>query len=685
MSSRIRSIRRRRALVLAGSVMVGLGPGLVAGDVATAPPAAAAGQARGIDVANYQHPNGAGIDWNAVRGSGIEFAFIKATEGPVRCTGNYYTNSWLRRDWNDSAAAGLYRGAYHFARPGDINSAINQARYFVNAVGPMNRANDLPPVLDLEANCGLDANQMVAWTRAWVDEVTRLTGRDPIIYSGYYFWKDYMGNTAAFSNLPFWIATYGPRPLVPPVWSNYTFWQYSSSGQVPGINGAVDMNLFSGSGDQLSRLTVANASSPFGAFDGVSGGRGTVQVGGWAADPDGPAPIQVHVYVDGVARMAVNADQYRPDVGAAFPAAGPGHGFNATLTNVVGGDHQVCVYGINAGPGFNNLVGCKSTSVAHTEPLGVFDTATGGFRDAHVTGWAFDPDTGGSIPVHVYVDGVIRLATQADRPRFDVAAAIPGVNGYHGFDVSVPDVGPGRHTVCTYGINVAGYGDNMTLGCKDISVLGGNPIGGIFNVTMSPGTMRIKGWALDSNTPASIPVHVYVDGRVQGVPATGNVPEVGNYFVPYGPNHGFDLTWPGIGAGTHTVCAYAISVTGGPNTPIGCQAFPIFAGSPLGFLDGAAGGPGSLTVQGWTIDPDTTQSAVVHVYVDGVPRQAVAANGQRPDVAVNSSLNGYGIDHGYATTITGLAPGDHTACTYGINVSGGGNNVLLGCRAFRSY
>src|SRR3954469_23774661 len=187
--TRRRSSRRsgRRMLALAGTVLLGVVPALTACTAPPPPPTPPGSQARGIDVSNYQLPGNAPIDWGTVRGSGIEFAFIKATEGPVGCGGGYYTNNWARRDLAESAAAGLYRGAYHFARPGDINSAVNQARYFVNAVGPVNGPRDLPPVLDIESSCGLGPADLAAFARAWVDEVRALTGRTPIVYTYYYF------------------------------------------------------------------------------------------------------------------------------------------------------------------------------------------------------------------------------------------------------------------------------------------------------------------------------------------------------------------------------------------------------------------------------------------------------------------------------------------------------------------
>jgi lysozyme len=78
--------------------------------------AARAEAATGPDVSNFQHPNGAAIDWGQVRSAGHTFAFVKASEGPVG-GGGYYTNGWFKSDWAGAGGAGLYRGAYHFARP----------------------------------------------------------------------------------------------------------------------------------------------------------------------------------------------------------------------------------------------------------------------------------------------------------------------------------------------------------------------------------------------------------------------------------------------------------------------------------------------------------------------------------------------------------------------------------------
>jgi len=76
-------------------------------------------------------------------------------------------------------------------------------------------------------------------------------------------------------------------------------------------------------------------------------------------DPDTAGAIGVHVYVDGVLVAAFDAGGDRSDVGDAFAGFGAGHGFDKVFA-VSGGTHDVCVYGINHGPGTNSLLACRA-------------------------------------------------------------------------------------------------------------------------------------------------------------------------------------------------------------------------------------------------------------------------------------------------------------------------------------
>jgi lysozyme len=197
---------------------------------------------RGIDISKWQ----ATINWSAVRNAGTAFAFCKATEGLTEVDPYFTTN------WPQMKSAGLIRGAYHFGRPGA--DAIAQADHFANTVKPIK--GDLPLVLDFEAYDNMTPTQVWAWAQKFVGRVKAKTGKSPIIYTGYYFWKDRAGNPTNNLGCPLWLAAYtsSTDDLIPPAWTTWSFWQYSSTGTVSGVSGHVDRDYFSGSLEQLKAL-----------------------------------------------------------------------------------------------------------------------------------------------------------------------------------------------------------------------------------------------------------------------------------------------------------------------------------------------------------------------------------------------------------------------------------------------
>lgn len=106
---------------------------------------------------------------------------------------------------------------------------------------------------------------------------------------------------------------------------------------------------------------------PFGSLDVAGTIPGGIRVAGWAIDPNSVAPIDVHVYLNGVFAKGGPADVSRPDVEAAYPGFGDLHGFDLTLS-VGAGSHEVCVYSINVGPGSSNpLLGCRPVFIKGKE------------------------------------------------------------------------------------------------------------------------------------------------------------------------------------------------------------------------------------------------------------------------------------------------------------------------------
>jgi len=209
------------------------------------------------------------------------------------------------------------------------------------------------------------------------------------------------------------------------------------------------------------RPVLVPSGSPFGNLEHVGAGPNALDVSGWVIDPDTAASTDVHVYVDGRG-VAVKADGHRPDVGQAYPAFGPEHGFSFRM-GAAPGLHQVCVYGINAGVGGHSLLGCRQVVVPSGPPLGNLELVRPTAGAVNVAGWALDPDSGDPIDVHVYVDSA-GVSVRADRQRGDVGAVFPGYGPNHGFSGRVP-ASPGPHQVCAYAINV-NVGHHTLLGCQ---------------------------------------------------------------------------------------------------------------------------------------------------------------------------------------------------------------------------
>lgn len=213
----------------------------------------ATGWIRGIDVSRFQEK----IGWRAVGETRVRFAFVQASRGsggdcavvPERCgPDEYYVRNYRR-----ARRAGLRVGAYHraFADGHDRASvradALAEARLFVEMVGQLAR-RDLRPALDVEYPFGdLGPRRLRRWIRTWTESVRTALGAQPIIYTNASSWLA-TGDTTEFAlaGSALWVANWNvSSPQVPARnWAGrgWAVWQYTSSGKVSGIRGAVDRN-----------------------------------------------------------------------------------------------------------------------------------------------------------------------------------------------------------------------------------------------------------------------------------------------------------------------------------------------------------------------------------------------------------------------------------------------------------
>src|SRR5215475_7662878 len=195
----------------------------------------------GIDVSKFQGD----IDWNAVANSGVKFAWIKATEGGDR-------DARFQANWEGAKAAGIPHGAYHFVywcRP-----PLEEIQIFEQNAPVEDDA--LPPVLDVEATptsptCHRHLTQdgAIADMQVMLQEMERHYGKRPIIYTTVDFYEAILSD-GAFTDYPIWVRSTKHHPAVKYGSRAWNFWQYQSDGRTPGINGAVDRDVFYGTKEQ---------------------------------------------------------------------------------------------------------------------------------------------------------------------------------------------------------------------------------------------------------------------------------------------------------------------------------------------------------------------------------------------------------------------------------------------------
>ncbi|CAN1556007.1 Acm Lyzozyme M1 (1,4-beta-N-acetylmuramidase) [Rhabdaerophilaceae bacterium] len=191
----------------------------------------------GIDISKWQGE----IDWPEVKRAGTAFVFIKATEGGDHLDERFHAN------WAAAKANGIPRSAYHFVFW--CRSAEEQADWFRKNV-PAD-ADALPPVLDVEWNghsrtCPkkIDADLARRKIAIMLKAMEKHTGKRPIIYTDIPFHADVMAGH--FPDYAFWLRSVAAEPHERYDNRNWMFWQYTTTGRVPGIKGPVDRNAFAG-------------------------------------------------------------------------------------------------------------------------------------------------------------------------------------------------------------------------------------------------------------------------------------------------------------------------------------------------------------------------------------------------------------------------------------------------------
>jgi hypothetical protein len=412
------------------------------------------------------------------------------------------------------------------------------------------------------------------------------------------------------------------------------------------------------------------AGSAYGVLSSVTGTQAGIAYSGWAVIPDA-IDTTVHLAIEmGGIWTPLEADQPSTDAQAAFPDAGPNHGFSGVLP-AAAGTRGFCLWasGLKAA----TVIGCRTVVVPPASPpVGQIESivpAAGGFT---ISGWAVLPATP-TAPAHLAVNiGPRWLSVEADQPGAAAAdVAVPGAGTTHGFSAFIP-ASPGAQSFCLWASGVVGA---VVLECRSVTVASAQaPQVVLSQVAPTVGGFTISGWAVQPGALTS-QVHLAVNIGSRWLSVEADQPgatAAETAFPGAGTTHAFSATIP-ASPGTQSFCLWASGVDRAYQ--VECRSVTVAATPPPVAELNVQAIAGGFTVSGWAVLPSALTSPV-HLAVNLGPQWISVEADQPGATGAEAAFPGAGTVHAYSATFM-TPPGNQSFCLW---ASGIDRAYQLACR-----
>lgn len=194
---------------------------------------------KGVDVSVYQGE----IDWQKVKEAGYDFAFLRIGYREYGTKGLLHVDEAFHTNIEHAQKEGMDVGVYLFSQAVNEEEAMEEAQLVLDHLAGYQL--ELPVVYDPERirddEARTDSVKGEQFTRNTIlfCEKIKEAGYVPMVYSNL-VWEAFEYDMEKLADYPIWYADYEPAPQTP---YDFAFWQYSESGQVEGIAGAVDLNI----------------------------------------------------------------------------------------------------------------------------------------------------------------------------------------------------------------------------------------------------------------------------------------------------------------------------------------------------------------------------------------------------------------------------------------------------------
>lgn len=192
----------------------------------------------GVDISKYQKD----VDFEALKNDGIEFVMLRVG-GRGYKTGEIQIDEYFHENIKKASEAGLDIGVYFFSQAVTQEEAIEEAQVVLDNIKEYEILYPIAYDMEFIEN---DTARVETLTRderttiaaAFLNHVNN-AGYTPMLY-GDTEWLVKRIDVAKFNASCIWLSEEADIPKYP---YRYEMWQYTTQGQVRGINGFVDLNI----------------------------------------------------------------------------------------------------------------------------------------------------------------------------------------------------------------------------------------------------------------------------------------------------------------------------------------------------------------------------------------------------------------------------------------------------------
>jgi len=191
----------------------------------------------GIDVSKWNKD----IDWEKVKEAGVEFVIIRCGyRGST--TGSLVIDPYFEKNIKGAQAAGLNVGIYFFTQAVTDVEAVEEASMVLSLI--KNYHITYPVFIDTEGAGGtgradnLNVEKRTLVCKAFCDTIES-GGYNAGVYASKNWYNNRL-NVEELEDYIIWLAEYREAPTYE---GYYDMWQYTSKGQIDGIEGNVDLNV----------------------------------------------------------------------------------------------------------------------------------------------------------------------------------------------------------------------------------------------------------------------------------------------------------------------------------------------------------------------------------------------------------------------------------------------------------